>query len=112
MTTTCNPSAPFVHKRGASFHALIRIPSAFGDGYFAGWSLASQARTDKDVLLSDLVVAWDDPVTTRVLVLKCLDTTGWVIGPAQLDVKLTGPDGFVMPTSTADFYVVKDITHD
>ena len=109
--TTCNPSEPFAHKRGASFHALIQIPAAFADGHFAGWALKSQARTDKDVLLAELTVAWADPATTRVLVLKCLDTTTWPIGPAYLDVKLTDPDGFVMPTSTAAFYVVQDITH-
>jgi len=40
-----------------------------------------------------------------------LDTTAWAIGTAYLDVRLTDPNGFVMPTSTAIFYVVKDITH-
>lgn len=107
---TCQTDT-FSHKRGASFHALVRIPAAFADGHFAGWTLASQARTESDALLDDLEVTWADPVTTRVLVLKCLDTTAWAIGTAYLDVKLTDPNGFVMPTSTAIFYVVKDITH-
>lgn len=109
--TTCNPSEPFAHKRGASVHWLINIPPAFADGYFAGWTLASQARTEKDELLANLSIEWADPVTTRVLVLKCLDTTTWAIGAAFVDVKLTDPDGFVIPTSTAPFFVVKDITH-
>lgn len=107
---SCTPET-FAHKRGASFHALVNIPAAFADGYFAGWSLKSQARTDADVLIAELTVQWADPVTTRVLVLKCLDTTTWPIGPAFLDVTLTDPDGYVMPTSTVMFYVVKDITH-
>ena len=109
--TTCNPSEPFAHKRGASFHALIQIPAAFADGHFAGWTVASQARTEADALIADFTVEWADPVTTRVLVLKCLDTTTWPIGSAFIDAKLTDPDGFVMPTTTVPFYVVKDITH-
>lgn len=107
---TCQTDT-FSHKRGASFHALVQIPMAFADGHFAGLALESQVRTESDVLLASLAVEWADPATTRVLVLKCLDTTTWAIGPAYVDVKLTDPNGFVMPTSTAVFYVVKDITH-
>lgn len=107
---TCqNESFPL--KRGASFHVLIRIPSAFPDGHFVGWTLQSQARTEEDELLADLEASWEDPLTTRVLVLKCLDTNAWIVGPAQFDVKLTAPDGFVLPTDTAIFYVLRGATH-
>lgn len=102
---------PFEIKRGASFHALIQIPTFYADGYFVGWTLKSQARTDKDVLLAELDVTWDNPITTRVLVLKCLDTTTWAIGAAGVDVFLKSPDGYALPTSTAPFYVVQGRTH-
>ncbi len=107
---TCQTET-FSLKRGASFHVLIRIPSAFPDGHFVGWTLQSQARTEEDVLLADLDATWEDPLTTRVIALKCLNTTAWSVGQAQFDVKLTNPDGFVLPTDTAIFYVVRGATH-
>ena len=47
---SCDPK-PFIHKRGASFFQLVRIPSAFADGHFAGWVPTAQVRTDKGELV-------------------------------------------------------------
>lgn len=102
---------PFTHKRGASFFVLVRIPSAFADGHFAGWVPTAQVRTDKGVLVADLAVAWQDPVATRILELKCIDTAAWPLGTAEFDVRLAGPDGFVVATSTANFHIVREATH-
>lgn len=107
---SCDPKL-FIHKRGASFFLLVRIPSAFADGHFAGWVPTAQVRTDKGVLVADLVVAWQDPVTTRILELKCIDTTAWPLGSAEFDVRLTAADGFVVATSTANFHIVREATH-
>jgi hypothetical protein len=107
---SCDPK-PFIHKRGASFLLLVRIPSAFADGHFAGWVPTAQVRTDKGELVADLAVAWQDPVTTRILELECIDTVAWPVGSAEFDVRLTDPDGFVVTTSTASFHIVRGATH-
>lgn len=107
---SCDPK-PFTHKRGASFFLLVRIPSAFADGHFAGWVPTAQVRTDKGELVADLAVAWQDPVATRILELECIDTMGWPVSPAEFDVLLTRPDGFRVHTSTINFHIVRGATH-
>ncbi|WP_406624930.1 hypothetical protein [Acidovorax sp. SDU_ACID1] len=108
---TCQP-ATFNHTRGASFQVLTRIPSRFADGYFVGWDVKAQARTEKGALLATLEATWEDPDTTRVLALRCLDTSGWEVGPASFDVRMTAPDGFVLYTTPFRFHVVKGVTAD
>lgn len=106
---SCN-NTPFNHTRGASFQMMARIPSRFADGHFAGWTPTSKVVADDDTAVATLEVEWENPATARVLVLKCLDTDAWPIGLARFDVRLTGPDGFVLMTTAVPFYVVKGAT--
>ena len=106
---TCK-NEPFNHTRGASFQLAVRIPSRFPDGHFAGWVPTSKVVTEDDEAVATLEVQWQDPATARVLLLKCLNTDAWPIGLARFDVRLTGPDGFVLMTTPKPFYVVKGAT--
>lgn len=98
-------------KRGDTFERTVNIPSSFADGYFTGWTIASQLRTSSDGLISSLVCTWVDSVTTRDLVVQCLDTTGWKVGKAVYDVQFTRNDGYVVSTSDFLLSIVMDRTH-
>lgn len=105
-------STPYTHKRGASFDVLVTIPAQFADGYFADYAPTSQVRTNDDTLVAELTCAWVDPVTTRALRLTCLDTSAWPVGAALFDVRFKRSDGHVIPSSTAQLIVVKNITQE
>ena len=112
MSSTCK-TKPIEIKQGASLRILGRIPTAFADGYFVGWDLASQMRNAKTgALLADLTIEWDNPATTRVLVITCDDTAGWAPCEAEFDIRLTSPDDFKLYTRTAQAYVLKGVTQD
>ncbi|QNR53848.1 hypothetical protein phiK7A1_060 [Pseudomonas phage phiK7A1] len=100
------------HKRGDSFDRLTNIPEAFSDGYFVGWTVTAQIRTARyGEVIADLVCAWVDPATTRILSIKCLDTKPWPVGPAEMDVQFVRTsDGYTMSTSTLQFNIVRDVT--
>lgn len=106
MSSSSCEGQSFEHVRGASFELYVRIPSRFADGHFAGWVPSSQVVTDKWAAVAELAAEWVDPVTARMLVLRCLDTTAWPIGPALFDVRLRRPDGFVLPTTAQAFHIV------
>lgn len=46
-------STTTAHKQGDSFTRLLAIPAEFADGYFTGWTVKSQVRTEAGDLLSD-----------------------------------------------------------
>lgn len=106
-------STPYTHKRGASFDVLVTIPTQFADGYFADYTPTSQVRTNDGTLVASLTCAWVDAVTTRALRLTCLDTSAWPVGNALFDVRFKrASDGHVIPSSTAQLIVVKNITQE
>lgn len=99
------------HKVGDSFTRVLTIPTEFGDGYFVGWVPRSQFRDAEGVLIAEVVCEWLDPVTTRVLKLRVVNTTTWPLGTALIDVQFTRTaDGEVMSTTTAKLTVVQDVT--
>lgn len=101
------------HKRGASLLLLACIPARFPDGYFTAWVPSAQVRSaTSDALVAQLDVAWADAATARVLRVSCLDTTAWPLGKLEFDVRLTDPQGFVVPSGTVRLNIVKDITRD
>ncbi|MNI40600.1 hypothetical protein D3C85_650580 [compost metagenome] len=102
------------HKRGDSFDRLVHIPLAFADGYFTGWTVTAQVRTAQySAAIDDLVCTWVDPTKTRILSIKCLNTTAWPIGLAEMDVQFTRTsDGYTTSTSTLQFEIVRDVTRE
>lgn len=100
------------HKRGDSFDYVTTVPDTFPDGYFAGWTVASQVRNPSSgALIANLEPSWVDPDTTRQLRLLKIDTSTWPVGKAEFDVQFTRTsDGFKASTVTAEFTIVKDVT--
>ena len=99
------------HKRGDSLLLTVSLPASIPDGQFAGWTPASQVRTDKDELVASLDVVWVNPATARTLTLACQDTSAWPVARLLLDVQFTSPAGEVRSTSTVQIYSIRDITH-
>lgn len=104
---------PYTHKQGDSFDILVTIPESFTNGYFVGHTVASQVRQvgGDTAKIADLTATWVDPLTTRSLRLKCLNTTAWPTGPAQFDVEFTRTsDSFVFSSTTAVIFITPDVT--
>lgn len=101
-----------IHKRGDTLDLLAAIPDIYQDGHFVGWTVTAQVRTDKyDYLLADITCTWADPALTRILHLTTNDTTGWDIGPAEMDIQFTrDSDGYTVSSSTIYFAIVEDVT--
>lgn len=99
-------------KRGDSFDRLANIPDTFVDGHFVGWTVTAQVRTTQyGKLLADLDCTWVDPVTTRILSVKALDTHNWAVGDAEMDIQFVrDSDGYTISTSTVAFTIVRDVT--
>ena len=100
----------FSIKRGASFDLLVRLPSRFADGQFAGWVPTSQVRSDSGGLVAALDVEWTDVAVTRVLRLRKLDTSAWPVGQLWFDICLESPDGVRVYTDSARFDVIRGMT--
>ena len=100
------------HKRGSTFDYFVNIPSTFGEGEFVGWAVTAQIRSrPAGTLIADLEPEWANPVTTRRLNLKKIDTTTWVLGNAEFDIKFErASDGYTLTTNTVPIVIVKDVT--
>lgn len=110
MSNTCTPDT---HKRGDSFDRVGEMPAFFPDGYFVGWTVASQIRTAEGVKVADMECAWLDDVTTRNLRLTKIDTKAWPLGEAKIDVQFKRTsDGFTFSSGTETLWIVGDVTHD
>ncbi len=104
-------STPYNHKRGDSFELVCGVPARFADGYFAGYEVTSQIRSQAGVKLADLTCTWLNAATTRSLRLTCIDTTAWAPGIARLDVQFKRTsDGFVTSSTTTQMYILDDVT--
>lgn len=101
-----------IHKRGDTLDLLAAIPDIYPDGYFVGWTVTAQIRTDKyDYLLADIICEWADPALTRILHLRTSDTGGWDIGPAEMDIQFTRDvDGYTVSSGTIFMAIVADVT--
>lgn len=100
------------HIHGDTFDKVVTIPTGLADGYFAGWEVRSQIRELKTgELIEELVCAWADPVTTRTLSVRCLDTSAWPIGHAEFDIQFKRPsDGFTLSTKRHAITVERGVT--
>jgi hypothetical protein len=100
------------HKRGDSLDYLAVIPPSFADGYFIGWTVASQVRSFQyDLLIATLTCTWVDPTLTRSLQVREIDTSDWKLGKALMDVQfIRTSDGYTISTDTVEIDIVRDIT--
>lgn len=103
--------ASYVQKRGDTLSLSLTLPAAYVDGYFVDWTVTSQIRTPSGRLISDLVVTWANPATTRTLVLKDSSTANYPIGTANIDVQFVrNSDSFTLSTETIEVDVQRDVT--
>lgn len=106
-------AATISHKRGDTFEWYLELPAdEYEDGYFVGWTVASQIRNTKGRLVAELSTSWGTPAeNTRVLRLFAADTAGWPLGDHEADVQFTREsDGFIKSTETFIVSVGKDVT--
>lgn len=102
---------PITHKRGDTFDMYVQLPPVFEDGHFAGWTVASQVRTGKGVLLAELACTWVDPLTTRTLNLRAIDTKDWPLEAVRFDVQFKrASDGYTRSSESVLVYVLADQT--
>jgi hypothetical protein len=99
------------HKRGDTFSKALVLPSTLADGYFVGWNIAAQVRTESGTLVADLVVTWlDEPIRKNIKLFKA-DTRTWKLGDLFFDIQFTRiSDGFVLSTKTVIVSVERDST--
>lgn len=101
------------HIHGDTFDYSVPLPvEEFPDGYFIGWNIASQVRTERyATLVATLDCTWADPVTTRTIKLFNLSTIDWPVVPCVMDIQFTRvSDGYVFSSSVESVNVVKDVT--
>lgn len=101
------------HIHGDTFDYITLLPvEDFPDGYFVGWSVASQIRTDRySNLVTTLDCTWLDPVTTRTLKLFKLSTEDWPIGSCLMDIQFTrDSDGYIFSSYTEAVNIIRDVT--
>lgn len=106
-------AATIQHKRGDTFDQVLLIPEAtFPNGYFVGWEVASQIRTNRGKPIDTFVATWADPVAdTRFLRLFKQETLLWPLATLEVDVQFTRlSDSFVQSTETILVQVLRDVT--
>lgn len=99
-------------KRGDTFDFLVAVPESYADGYWTGWTVASQIRDTRGRLIADLTATWQDPEEdTRVLRLFQSETAAWPIGTHELDIQFTHTaNETVISTVTQPVEVLRDVT--
>lgn len=103
------------HKRGDTFNYVAAIPLTKPDGYFAEFEPTCQIRRRNGEVLATVAASWVDPVTTRLIHLKCDAnvTELWPLGYSKMDIQLTrAADNYVQSTTTIEVNIVEDITRD
>lgn len=108
------PPNPLKFKRGTTFAIVLAVPSAIEDGYFREWEVEAQIRRKGDTtnkgLIGSLSARWDDPTTTRQLIIFNNLTDNWPLGPAELDIKFTNASGYRLRTTTLQLEILRGIT--
>lgn len=108
---TCPTTNP-THKRGDTFDRSGQITINV-DGVhvpdLTGWAGAAQVRTRSGALIAAITFTWLD-ATQSLARIRAADTTGWPVGPAEIDIQLTSPAGDVVSTDTERLDIVSDVT--
>lgn len=107
-------ASPIRFTRGASFNALLKIPTSIPDGFFANWTLRCQVRKAGSELstgfIGEVSVSWIDPLTTRTIAIKHDATDNWPLGGAEFDVLFVSPNGEKMYTQKIAFTIQRGVT--
>ncbi len=97
--------------QGDSFGFVGRIPATFADGYFLGWDMKCQVRNANDSLVAELLVAWVDPVETRLFeITDTAGTSAWPVGDLFFDLRMVSPSGTIKRTPKMIIQCEKGVT--
>ena len=100
MTAPIQDNIP-VFKRGASFEAVVRLPSTVEENYFIEWQPLSQIRKEGDMtkegLIGELTFKWLEP---NVMLLSNDETDKWPLGMAEFDILFSSNQGRRIRTKT------------
>lgn len=106
----------FPFKRGSTFQLTLVVPAEYPNGHFTAYRLRSQLRryrhTGQDGLIATLICNWVDPIATRELAISANDTADWPLGPAELDVLLTAPNGVRLHSGSVQLEIMRGVTHE
>lgn len=99
-------------KPGDTFEELLLIPADYEDGFFVGWTIASQIRTPSGRLVGDLNPSWAEPEEdTRAIRLLNENTSRWPLGELLYDVQFTrDSDGYTFSSETLSLESIRDQT--
>lgn len=100
--------------RGQDFNVVLHLPVTVQEGEFENWVPTSQVRRLDNAgpggLIADLSVTWVDPIKAISLHFQFPDTSDWPLGPAELDLVLTSPEGFTKRSLPIRFNITYGVT--
>lgn len=105
--------ADTIHEfaRGATFEAVMSLPTNVPDNYFADWQPLSQIRRHgqltKEGLIGELDFKW---LGAREFVLSTDETDKWPLGVAEIDVLFTSRLGRRIRTKTIKVKIVPGVS--
>lgn len=113
MLVKNNGMYAYQHKRGDTFE-LSGVIDVKHQGQIVpdltGWVGKSQLRKQSGELIADLVFTWIDAAQRICNIKHEGSAADWPICVAQMDIKMTSPDGYVVSTQTAEINIARDIT--
>jgi len=76
-----------------------------------GWTARSQIRTDKGVLIDDLVLVWLAQAPVAAISIEGSGpTVDWPLGDAVIDIEFTDPSGRIVSTNRQTIKITLDVT--
>lgn len=108
-----DPNLTHEFIRGQDFNVVLLLPVTVPEKEFKDWVPSSQVRRRDNAgpegLIANLAVSWEDE---RCIALRFrhADTSKWPLGPAELDVVLTSPTGFIKRSLPIRFNITYGVT--
>lgn len=100
------------HVRGTTFDCSGQI-EASENGVpiisLVGWTGRCQIRAADGDLMAEATFTWLD-ASQRLCRVHVDDTSGWPLGEASIDIRLTSPGDSVVSTAATSFTVVRGVT--
>lgn len=81
------------HQCGTTFDYMLSLTDVDPTD-FVGWTLLCQMRNASGQLIDTIDATWNDPAVPIAVDIFKLDTSQWKPGPATLNIRFTGPDGY------------------
>jgi len=101
----------FDHIKGGTFELLMKLEHDEQPQAIGGWSIESQLRTMTGELVADLNVVITSATEGKFVISHpASGQDNWPAGDLQGDMKITRPDGTVLPSQPFRVRVFGEIT--